>query len=294
MNNIAPAQQLLAGIATDLTVALPGADGEPEAGLTVAVTVTRADGTVLYTDAATTDNDDGTYSLAVTDADLATLDLLVATWKVSSIIRATTAHEIVGGFYFTRADVDVAEAGRAATDLDHMTLRAEVEAEAERITGVSFVPRYMRCILPPTGSDELLLPNPLPRIIRSVRIYSEATTYTALSAGELASIVIDPSGLLQRRDGGRFGYPSRLTHLIVEWEHGYDRPPADVKRAAMRRYRTRSHMATSGVPDRAVSFTAENGATYRLATAGELTTGDPDIDAIYGGYAFKADRFGIA
>ena len=295
MQLVSPAQQLLAGIATNITATLTGADGEPATGLSATVTVTRADGTALYTNAAATDNANGTYSLAVTAADLAQLDLLVAAWKVGGVVRATTAHEVVSGYYFTRADVDAVEEGGAnVAGIEHDTLRAEVEAEAERIAGVAFVPRYRRILLETTGCRDLLIPDPMPRVLRSVRLYSDATTYTAFTAGELAAVTLDPSGLLTRRDGGVFGYPTRMARLVVEYEHGYDRPPADLKRAAIRRYRSRSAMGFSGVPDRAVSYTAENGATYRLATAGELTTGDPDIDAVYGGYAFKANRFGIA
>lgn len=300
MQLIAPAQQLLKGIAAELTATLPGSDGEPRSGLAATVTVARADGTVLYTNAAATDNGDGTYALALSGTDLSQLDLLVAQWTVAANVRATTAHEVVGGFYFTQADVAIAEQGRAAVDgQDHATLRAEVEHECERICNVAFVPRYARVVVNATGTGRLLLPYPMPRVVRSVRIYSNGIDYVSLTPADIAALSLDPSGLIERRDYGIFGFNLMDTEfaapmVIVEYEHGYDQPPADLKRATIRRYRGRSNMAKSGLPDRAVTYTAENGATYRIATADEYSTGDPDIDAIYDGYAFKANRYGIA
>lgn len=295
-----PVQQLLQGVAANLTATLPGSDGEPAPGLTVTVDITRADGTVIATGAAATDNTDGTYSSARTAAELAQLDMLTATWKVAGVTRETSNHEVVGGFYFSQADATVAEEGRASTDgQDFPTLRREVEAELERICGhKSFVPRYNRIQIDATAQHYLRLPHPLVRTVRSVRVYATPTSYTTFSAADLASITVEPTGLIERTDFGYFGFWTGGRYntgqkLIVEYEHGDDRPPSDLKRAAIRRYRQRSNQAKSGTLDKAISYTAQNGATYRIATAGEYSTGDPDIDAIYEGYAFKANRYGV-
>jgi hypothetical protein len=282
-----PTQQLQRGAATSVTATLPGADGEPETGLTVTVTIETADGTDLYTDTAATDNGDGTYSKAVTASDLSSLNLLTATWKVSSVTRVVTTHEVVSGFYFSASELAAVEHGRAP-ELDttaFAALRREVEAEAEDICGVAFVRRYARRTLDGTGTARLFLPDAEPKTIRSVRVYSDATTFTSFTADEIAAIDKSPSGKIERLDGSTFTAGCR--NIVIEYEHGYDLPPGDLKRAALRRARTRSNSATSGVPDRATAITAENGATYRLHMPGERATGDPEVDAVYDRYSWR-------
>jgi hypothetical protein len=289
-----PTQRLLRGIAASVTATITDAAGDPAAGLTVTVTIARADGTSLYTDTATTGNGDGTYSKALTATELANLDVLTCTWKVSTVARATTVHEIQGGYYFTAGDLAIAEQGRAGSiDADTLiVLRDEVETEVERICGAAFVPRYRRVRLDGTGTTRLLAPDPLPRTVRSVRVYSDATTYTSFTAAEVAALELHDHGLIERRDHNVF--PAGAQNILVEYEHGHDRPPADLRRAVLRRARSRALMATSGIPDRALSFTAENGQTFRLATPDAWSTGDPEVDAVYDRHAVRAARLGIA
>jgi hypothetical protein len=64
------------------------------------VTITRADGTVLHTNAATTNAGTGvfTYSLSVSDTSL--LDVLTLEWHIGTQ-TFTTKVQVQGGFYFT-------------------------------------------------------------------------------------------------------------------------------------------------------------------------------------------------
>lgn len=280
-------QQLLRGVAANITAPIYDTDGDLDTGETVTVGVTRADGTTLIASGTATTESNGLYSVAATAAQLEDLDLLTATWSVASVVRAVTVHEVVGGFYFSVADLKGTEksvGNIAAADL--RTVRAEVEAECERIVGFAFVPRYSFERLDGTGTPTLQLPVRRPRTVRSVTILgSDNTTETDFTATALAAVAVDPAGYLHRTDGSPWTGGRR--NVIVGWEHGLDQPPADIRRACLRRARTRQNLAASGIPDRATFFTADNGATYRIAMPGVLATGDPEVDAVYARYAMR-------
>jgi len=286
-----PVQRTMRGNAFDVAVTLPDAAGEPDTGETVTVEVLRADGTVLKAagTATTETGTTGVYKVALTAAQ-ATLDLLVATWSVASVVRAMTYHEVVGGVYFSVEQLRAAEPTMVGDPtLDLVALRDDVEVEFESITEVAWVPRYQRVRLDGTGTTRLGLPDARPRsnadgsaAVRSVRVYSSVTTYTSFTATELASLWVVGVREIHRRDGGVFA--AGHGNIVIDYEHGYDAPAPDLRRAALRRARTRRNMSTKGIPDRAISFTAENGATYRLSTPGEKRTGDPEVDAVLARY----------
>ena len=143
-------QRIVRATAATLTVTLVDQDGEPsDAAGAVTVRVQRADGTdVLAAGTATTNPaGTGTYSVALTAAQTATLDLFTATWTVSGINVAVTLHEIVGGVYFTVAEARARDASistSAYTAEAVRQARAEVEQQCEMITGVAWVPRFRR------------------------------------------------------------------------------------------------------------------------------------------------------
>lgn len=284
-------QQLLRGVAGSIQTTIRDSDGDPASGLTVTVGVTKADGTVVIASgtAASEVGTTGTYTVAATAAQLDQLELLTATWKVGSETRAVTTHEVVGGVYCDVGDIKTGEPSLEAASAEQLKLvRREVEDEFEQICGVAFVPRFARERVDGTGRSTIVVPHPYVRSVRSVRVYT-GTDFNEFDASELAALAADRSGRIVRTDGATF--PAGIRNIVVEYEHGLDRPPADVKRAAVRRIRARHHMARSAIPDRAVSFTADNGATYRLATPGVTATGDPEIDAVLDRYSM---RFGIA
>jgi hypothetical protein len=63
--------------------------------------------------------------------------------------------------------------------------------------------------------------------------------------------------------------------VVVEFEYGLDRPPADLVRQAYVRLRTVLNINKQGVPDRASSFTMTDGGTFRLDMPGAFKTGVP-------------------
>ncbi len=275
----------LRGAAANLNVDILDENGEPaDASGTLTVGITKADGTELLAAGSSTTNPTGTgsYTRALTVAQTATLDILTATWTDSTDSSTLiTVHEIVGGYYFTLAEARAADATLADAarhdDTGLQATRRDVEEEFEAICAVAFVPRYRRVRLDGDGTARLLIPDPLPRTLRSVRVYSDATTYTSFTAAEIAAVTLPSNGVIERTDGGVWAYGRQ--NLVLEYEHGHDRPPAEIKRAAIARARQRLRLGNSGLPDRTETFTSNEFGAFRLATAGRDRVGTDWIDA---------------
>lgn len=283
-------QQILRGVAATLSwqnVDQNGVAAAPSGAVTVGVT--RADGTELVAaGTATGGASSAPRTLALTAAQTALLDILTVTWTdAGDSSTHTTYVEVVGGFYFSLAEARASDAALQNADKypDALIIatRREVEEEFERICGVSFVPRYRREVVSGPGRSTLLLERHPARTIRAVWTYSDADDYIAWTSDELATLVLDDWGLLTSRTGVAFGYGQR--NLAVAYEHGMTRPPAEVKRAAMQRLRSRMNSANSGIPDRATQFSVAEGGTYRLDTAAADKTGMPEVDAVLARYS---------
>lgn len=280
-------QRILAGTAATLSWQYLDADGEPADPGTTTIGVTKADGTSVVSPGTPTVEDGTARTKSLTAAQTASLDVLVATWTAGGVDYTTTA-EIVGGYYFTITDLRAREAmalgdGQKYPTADLQALRREVEDEFEEIAGVSFVPRYTRRRLDGTGTPCLLLPTPFPRSVTAVSELASDGTATAWSAQEVAAIrTVDVVGEVY---SPLRSFPCGTQNLIVGWEHGYDRAPADVRQAAMLRIRQRATRPTSAVPDRAQTFQIDGGSVYRLDQAGARKTGTPDIDGVLDRYS---------
>ncbi|MEU2699580.1 hypothetical protein [Micromonospora aurantiaca (nom. illeg.)] len=237
----------------------------------VTVTVTRLDGTAVVSGVAAHPGPAGQYTFAVPAQ--ARLDALVVDWS-GSLGRYRDLLEIVGGHYFDLAE---ARTEHGLTLAQHPTeklirKRLEVEVECERICGQAFVPRFERTVVRGDGRAALLLPRVQVRELRAVTVAG-----TAWSPADVAAVQVDPSGVLHHRVGWPVG------PVVVEYEHGMDMPPEDLRTAAMLRLRSRVHITTSGVPDRAISWSAADGGTYRIALPTGEKTGIPEVDAAYEG-----------
>lgn len=255
---------------------------------TVTVTIAGRTGDQIATGAAAGD-EAGNYTFALNgQSDLGRLQI---TWQ-GATRRIVTYAEIVGGFYFTlRAARDYDDA-LTADKYDTATLkraRTAVEAEFERITDVSFVPRYGRAYFHRRRhkhgrdyqgnleSQTQLAIMPAPRRLLSVTIDGVAQT-----TDYMAALQLDPDGYL---DGIRHG-----EEVVVEYEYGYDAPPPDIYRVALVYLRYLLTSTRGIVPDRATQFTATEGGTYQLALPGRsgYETGIPDVDAVLGRWSYKA------
>lgn len=280
-------QRILQGTAATLTVTMLDQDGvTADAAGAVTVRVQKADGTdVLAAGTATTNPaGTGTYAVALTAAQTATLDVLTATWTdAGDSSTTTTRHEIVGGYYATIADLralaNLADTSKFTND-ELIAARRWFEELVERYTGTAFVPRYGRIWVSGSSSSSLL-PNVGPlRSLRSARSYTDATTYTSFSVSDLADVQVD-DWRLYRRSLGVWDYGT--SNLLLEIEYGYDRPPADVRDAAL--IAIRSHLLNdqSGRPMLSVADGA--GGTTRFAIPGDnRPTGIPEVDTILNRY----------
>jgi hypothetical protein len=254
----------------------------------VAYSVQRLDGTVVASG-----NASGPVSnvYTVTVPAQSTLDTLTVDWTGTVAGAAVTARdivEIVGGFIF-----GLAEARAQPPTLDTVRYptarlaakRIGVEQECEEICGQAFVPRFARVTLtipPGTTRKALTLPSINVRALRALTI--DGTTQSLTGLG------VTPSGVLTGLsfDGGTTTNAS----VIVEYEHGMDYPPEDLKDACMLRLRSRLSQGDTGVPQRALSFSVQDGGVYRLSTPTGKKTGIPDVDGVYERYSL--DRGGFA
>lgn len=267
-----------------------------DSSTTVTVEVTDANGTVVQSGAATLAGaGTGRYTVALTPQ--AELAMLTVEWSATiagaAVVEVDEA-EIVGGRFFTLAQARASDPILASTDKYPTSALAaallETETECEEICDRSFFPRYRREVLDGAGTAELLLPGHDIRTIRAVQVAPRVgEAFVPLTGDQLAALAVTDDNTLVRTDRAVFGEGRR--NVIVEYELGLNRPPADLLRAAKTRFRTWANVTKSGVPDRALSFTTAEGTSYRLDQPGAYKTGIPEVDGIYGRYS-KRDGAG--
>ncbi len=283
-------EQVLNGTAATITARFHDQDGdlvEPGGVVTVGV-VDEAGATVVAAGSATTVGSTGVRSYTLTAAATSVPRVLVATWT-NGTTSVTTRTEVVGGFYASvrqiRDSDQVLDDPRKYSSAQIVSARRSVEREFEDYTNVAFVPRYRRVRLDGTGKVELVLPDTELRSVRSVREYDSDLNFEAYTETELAAIPASRAGVAVRTDGELF--ERGRSNIVVEYVHGYDRPPADVLEAFYLRVRDLLNRANRGVPDRATTFTSEVGGTYSLLVAGRggAITGIPDVDVVLRRYS---------
>jgi hypothetical protein len=234
----------------------------------VTVTIYRADGTTLATGAAAgTGATARTYNL--TAAQTALLDRLAATWVSATAGTVTTTVEIVGGFAFT-----VAEA-RALKPLDQtgafsnasiIAMRTVVEDAIEEYTGALY-PRYDEETLSGVCRLPLLVRKPFVRSVRSIVLDG-----VALSTSDMANIKSDGTAIYGHAWTTGYG------NVVVGFEHGRDRPPERLRRAAL--LLAKVWLVSGPVDDRTSTLTSDGG-TFSLVTPGRGGSifGVPEVDA---------------
>jgi hypothetical protein len=227
----------------------------------------------------------GVYSFALPEYAQVDIQRLVWTANLAgAIVSLEDVVEIVGGFLF-----GLGEARAKHKSLQSLTTfppamlaerRIEVEHECESICHQAWVPRFARVRLDGSGTNELIVPD---LMVRTVRAASVAERYGAalvpLTSDQLAAVAPEPSGVLIRDDGAV--WPRGHQNVIVDYEHGADRPPEDIHQNSMLRLRSVMGRTTSGIPDRVLSYSIADGGIYRIALPSATSTGIPDIDAAY-------------
>jgi hypothetical protein len=238
---------------------------------TTTVTVTRSDGTALYADEATTNTGAGTCSFTLTPTDTSLLDTLTVTWSAtfdSHLQTFVDLVEIAGGVLFTIAQA------RAIKPLDNaasyptpdlLDMRTTVEDSIEDYCG-ALVPRYAYETVQARYGRPLRLGHPSVRAVRSITLNG-----TDLSPTEVANITTDGTFL--------HGCSWLTGPVTVGYEHGRDRPPERLRRAAL--LLAKVWLIAGPVDDRTNTFTSTEGGTYSLVTAGRGGSifGVPEVDA---------------
>lgn len=257
---------------------------------TVTVTITRADGTAVATAAATAGTGAAarTYNLAAQTR----LDHLTAVWTGTIGGRqVTTRHEVVGAFYAELAEIRGLDAlGNTSKYPTAVLDRARWQAEEkfEDATGVAWVPRHDRQVAFGDNTTQLLLRWPRPRSLVAV-------TVNGTAAADLTAFSLYDTGLIERTSG--VVWPTGVTssgNIVVEYTHGYDRPPEDLRMAFLAYVRYLVLDTTSRIPDRASSYSTDFG-TFQLVTAGfNRPTGLPEIDAILNEHSHRVAGIGVA
>jgi len=216
------------------------------------------------------------------------LDWLDVTWSGSfgSVAQSVvTEASIVGDFYVALSDIRALDSLSDATKYPIARLAEAREWFADKVEGfcdVSFVPRYCREVLNGDDTQIIILDHTRLRTIQSASV--DGVTVTDLSKWYALQ-----SGLLARDDGGYF--PAGWRNIIIEYEYGYDSPPAQLREAALTAIRYKLLGDHSGIPERATSMTSEVG-TYTLSLAGaNRPFGIPEVDSVLLALGKKAPNF---
>lgn len=282
-------ERILKGSPTTIQTTFYVGEEPTDADGDVTVEVVRENGDVLVaagSAASAGASGDGIYAYQLTPTELDRVDILTARWSgtFSGIdVTLQTEYEVVGGFYFTLADARASDSALVSTTKYTMAqiveARDEVEDECESITGVAWVRRYGVAYLNGKDRAAVIVPDMQVRQVFSVEV--DGVAYTS---DELADLALPTTGIITRRTLGVF--TAGAANVVVRYEHGHDAPPSDLRRAALRRLQHRLFATKSAIPDRATTYTAGEGGTFGLATAGRggSWTGIPEVDAVYDRY----------
>lgn len=274
-------QRVLAGSLNPvLTVTLADQYGDAaDAAGAVTCSLSRADGSSIATGRATTNPAGvGTYAVALTTAEAATLDVIRAVWLDGATTRATTFHRVVGGYLFTSAEL-TALGGLAAFTADELrSARDQVTDLFELHTGTAWCPTYDLEQFIGNGTHWHTSAHRPLRSVRSCTIDGDTEPLTDFELELAAGIVYAGTTL--------YGV------CTLGLEHGYDAPPADVKDAALMAAKDRLLRRRSALSDRARSVTDDMGTrTFAYAGAGH-PTGIDEVDAVLAAHDHRVPGIG--
>lgn len=261
-------QRIRQGATTALArVTLVDQDGAAAAVVgTLTANLERVDGTSLATGRATAaGTGTGAYTVTLTAAECATLDVIKVTWIEGTTTRATTFHRIVGGFMFSIDDLAAKSGMSTVTQAEMIVARDWITDVIEKNTGVAWVPTYdVEEFFARTSYVHALDRRPV-RTVRSVTIDDVAQT--------VADIDVD-------RGSGVLSGVTFHDVCSVGYEHGFDAPPADLRDAALEGARDRVLRTSSGLSDRTRAITNDLGVTQQFSYPGPgHPTGIDSVDA---------------
>jgi hypothetical protein len=274
----------------------------------VTVSITRENGSAVQSGSATGPDASHAYTFTFQGSD--TLDRLTVSWAATvggdAVVLDQDVIEVVGGFYFGLAEARNIDAVFLNTarypTADVVDVRRDTEDEAERICEQAFVPRFERETLSGRPREpHLRLKWPLLRKVRALTVGT-----TVWTSDQLTAIGSDPLGII--RPGRAWWWlggidplyqyasywPYGNGNIVIEYEHGMDRPPSDIVRGAKLRWKSLmfERKSRSPLPSQTErSQTTEQGVTT-LAIEGQKSTGIPTTDACYSRWLSPRPDFG--
>ena len=273
-------RQILRASAETLSVTFYSGETATAADGAVTIGIVDATGaTVVAGGTSTTAVGSGVYTYAL--AAQSNLKKLTATWSgtFGSAMTFDTAHEIVGGWYATPAEVRAMDSilGEATTfpladlidAIDYST------AIIDDYTGTSWVQRYHREVLNGTNSDVIRVSQMFP-----VTLLSASINGSALSASKISEVALFDDGTLQRKsDIWDYTDPGNL--VIIEVEAGvFTVAPNDLRWAARTLARYHLLEQVSRIPDRAISVQSEFGQITLAQPGMNRPTPLPDVNVV--------------
>ncbi|HVS85654.1 MAG TPA: hypothetical protein VHD91_08475 [Gaiellaceae bacterium] len=243
----------------------------------VTATVRDATGTQIATGAATLDeNTAGRYTFALAPrADVATV---TTTWSGTwdGVAQSfETVDEIVGTLLFTLGELRAFDDKKLSDTSAYPDALLAAERDAvtdffEQVCNVSFVRRYQRDELDGAWQRNLWLMKRRPNKILSV-----ACDGVAFSQDDIDALTLYESGRVYRSTPWPFN-PVAPRNTVVAYEHGWQRPPLTIKRAAL--ILARYELVASDIGDRTISVNTELGAVRLSVPGPNYPTGIPIVD----------------
>jgi len=286
--DVAQSRHVAARAAT-LTFSGTDEDGQPADPGVVTVAVTNSAGETVTAGAVSVVATNNRTSV-ISAADSPTVDRLQAVWSSGGVELETTYHDIVGGVYCSVADIrDGSSLNNETTHTSASLIidRSEAEYQIESACNRAFVPRFWSETLSGTGHSSVMLEKP------DLRDVVWANYWTGSAWAPITGVVADipPSGVgvaILRSDF----WPAGHNNVQIGYRYGWNRPPADLKRAAAKAVQHHRHTDSSGIPDRAISIQGSELGNVVLATPGlgRWVTAVPGIDEVLNRYKFTRIR----
>ncbi len=251
------------------------------------VTITRANGTALVTDAAATDAGVGVVTFTLTPAQTATLDVLTVTWKATiggQLQSFVDVLEVVGDVFFTLADARMLPGPNGGVlkdpikypDAAILAARDMASDAIEHAANVRFTPHYFTETLDGARGQYVRLRTARPRSLMAVTI--NATTVT------------DAQLLADGRVYRELGWAADPRGIVIAGTAGYDRVPARVAHAAL--LLAKRWLVDTNISDRATTTTNSDGSAQYFVTAGVKGAlfDVPEANAVIEDYGIRKGR----
>lgn len=262
-------QRILVGSVTAAArVTLQDQDGTPAAPAgTLTANLERDNGTVLATGRSTSGpGGAGNYTVTLTAAECATLDIIKVTWIDGATPRASTYHRIVGGFLFRTDEISSQSGLSGVPSSDLLRARDWITDIIEHNTGAAWCPSYdvEQFTVDSSRCTHVLNMRPI-RSLRSLTVDETTVDVSTVDVDEATGIISDVSFYGQ---------------CVASYEHGFDQPPSDLRLAAIEGARDRILRTSSGLSDRLRSQTNDLGVTQQFSYPGPgHPTGIDSVDA---------------